>query len=201
MSAVATKGGGDASDVLDGLKAHGSGSSSVDSTEPLTLFSLKRKLRKDYGARVMEPLSRYLRAIYDLSAYANKVTFLDQCRIMNVVPVEYRVQCPDINNTRNVVRLLGICSYKLLLADLEYSRTRKEQVAHLLELLYEELAGVLSSEDLHDVLAVSKVKYENVYQATREKQRAMFVELLEEYEINVRKEKDKRHQSARDFEE
>ncbi|KAH6944479.1 hypothetical protein HPB50_003363 [Hyalomma asiaticum] len=195
MSEVATKRGGDASEVLDGLKAHGNDSSSVDSTEPLTLFSLKRKLRKDYGRRVMEPLSRYFRAIYDLSAFANKVTFLDQCRIMNVVPPEYRVQCPDINNTRTVVRLLGICSYKLLLADLEYSWARKDQVAHLLELLYEELAGVLSSEDLHDVLAVSKVKYENVFEATQEKQRVMFAELLEEYEINSKKEKDKRRQS------
>ncbi|KAH6946932.1 hypothetical protein HPB50_016178 [Hyalomma asiaticum] len=183
MSNVATKGGGDASDVLDGLKAHGSGSSSVDSTEPLTLFSLKRKLRKDYSRRAVELLSRYFRAINDLSAYANKITFLDQCRIMNVVPAEYRVQCPDINNTRNVLQAL--------LADLEYSRTRKEQVVHLLELLHDELAEVLSAEDLHDVLALSKVKYENVFEATREKQRTMFAELLEEYDINSRKEKDK----------
>ncbi|KAH6946943.1 hypothetical protein HPB50_016189 [Hyalomma asiaticum] len=191
MSDAATKRGGDTSEVLDGLKAHGNDSSSVDSTEPLTLFSLKRKLRKDYGRRVMELLSRYFRAIYDLSAFANKVTFLDQCRIMNVVPAEYRVQCPGINNTRNVVRLLGICSYKLMLADLEDSWTRKDQVTHLLELLHDELADVLSSEDLHNVLALSKVKYENDFEATQEKQRVMFAELLEEYDINVRKEKDK----------
>ncbi|KAH6944478.1 hypothetical protein HPB50_003362 [Hyalomma asiaticum] len=195
MSDVATKRGGDASEVLDGLKAHGDDSSSVDSTEPLTLFSLKRKLRKDYDRRVMELLSRYFRAIYDLSAFANKVTFLNRCRFMNVVPAEYRVQCPDINNTRHIVRLLGICSYKLMLADLKHSQTRKEQVVHLLELLHDELADVLSSEDLHDVLALSKVKYENDFEATRAKQCVMFAELLEEYEINSKKEKDKRRQS------
>ncbi|KAH6945528.1 hypothetical protein HPB50_008874 [Hyalomma asiaticum] len=115
MSDVVTKGGGDASDVLDGLEALGSDSSPVDSFDPLTPISLKRQLRKGYGRPVMELLTRYFRALYDLSAYVNKVAFLNRCRSMNVVPAEYRVQCPDINNTRHIIRLLGICSYKLML--------------------------------------------------------------------------------------
>ncbi|KAH6948803.1 hypothetical protein HPB50_026386 [Hyalomma asiaticum] len=68
----------------------------------------------------------------------------------------------------------------------------KEQVSAQLKLLYKKLATVLSSEDLQNVLAVCKDKYENIFEATREKQRAMFAELLEEYELNGREEEDEK---------
>ncbi|KAH6946933.1 hypothetical protein HPB50_016179 [Hyalomma asiaticum] len=188
MSAI--KGRGEEFGVLYGLKADGSDSSSDDSFGPFTLSLLKRELRKDYGRRAVELVCRYFRAIYNLSAYANKIAFLKRCRFMGVVPVEYRVECPDIKNTRNVVRILDTCSYKLMLADLKYSRMRKVQVSRLLELLHERLASLLSSKDLQKVLAFFKAKYESIFEETRLKQRAKLAELLEEYAINGRGEDD-----------
>ncbi|KAH6946934.1 hypothetical protein HPB50_016180 [Hyalomma asiaticum] len=190
MSAFAIKGGGDAFEVLCGLKADGSDSPSVDSFGPLTPTLVKRQVREDYGRRAMELVSRYLRVISDFSAHASKVDFLNHCRIIGVVPVEYRVHCPDIYSTRRVLRLLGICSFKLMLADLDYHGMRKVQLLRLLERLRESLASLLSSKDLQKVLALSKAKYESTVEDTRLKQRVKLEELLEEYEINGRGEDD-----------
>lgn len=192
MSDVATKGGGDASEDLDALKGDGGDSSRVDSLESLVPSSLKRQLLRHYGRRPVEIVSWYLRTTLDLSAYANKVAFLDRCRSKSVVPAEYRVECPDIKKNGNVVRLLDKCSYKLMLVDLDYNRLGKAQVSAQLQLLHKKLATVLHSEDLQKVLALCKDKYEKVFEATREKQRAMFAELIEEYELNGSEEEDEK---------
>ncbi|KAL1424745.1 hypothetical protein MTO96_019890 [Rhipicephalus appendiculatus] len=185
MADMLTKGGGgDAVEQIDSSPKTDGSESSVESHQPLTPSSLKRHLRKTYGRRPMELVSRYFRAIFDLSAYANKAAFLARCRAMRVVPTDYRVDCPDIKNTRNVVRILDKCSYKLMLADLDYNRMRKVQVSRLLELLHQKLAKALSHDDLHSVLALSKAKYENIFEATREQQRATFADLLKEYKIS-----------------
>lgn len=190
MADVLTKGGGgDAVEQIDSPKTDGS-ETSVESLQPLTPSSLKRHLRKAYGRRPMELVSRYFRAIFDLSAYANKAAFLARCRAMRVVPADYRVECPDIKNTRHVIRILDKCSYKLMLADLDYNRMRKVQVSRLLELLHQKLAKVLSHEDLHSVLALSKTKYENIFEVTREQQRGLFADLLKEYQINGKEEEE-----------
>ncbi|KAH6948804.1 hypothetical protein HPB50_026387 [Hyalomma asiaticum] len=186
MSDVAVKGCGDALEVSDVLEADGSDSSSVDSLEPLIPSSLERQILRDYGRRPVEIVICYFRGVLDFSAYANKAAFLGRCRSKRVVPVQYRVECPDIKNTHNIVRILDICSYKLMVADLDYNRIRKGQVSRKLEMLHENLANVLSAQDLHNVLALCKEKYNSVLKATREKQRAMFAELLEEYKINAR---------------
>ncbi|KAH6946931.1 hypothetical protein HPB50_016177 [Hyalomma asiaticum] len=190
MSDVAIEDGGDASEVLNGLKADGGDSSSADSFEPMTVSSLKCQVFMEYGPHPKKLVSSFFRAIFNLSAYANKAAFLDRCRCKGVVPTKYRVKCPDIKNTGNVVQILDKCSYKLMLADLDYSRRRKAQVRRQLELLHEKLAKVLSSKDLQNVLAFSKAKYEKVFEATREKLRAKFAELLEEYEIKGKDEED-----------
>ncbi|XP_050051664.1 uncharacterized protein [Dermacentor andersoni] len=188
MADVLAKGGcGDTLEPIETSKTEGS-DISVDSQQQLSPSSLKRHLRKAYGRRPMELVSRYFRAIFDLAAYANKAAFLARCRATRVVPPDYRVECRDIKNTRHIVRILDKCSYKLMLADLDYNRMRKVQVSRLLELLHEKLEKALSPEDLHNVLALSKAKYEKIFEATREQQRSLFTELLKEYEINAKEE-------------
>ncbi|KAH6919400.1 hypothetical protein HPB50_029612 [Hyalomma asiaticum] len=181
MSDVVVKGCGYALEAPDGLKADGSDSSSVDSFGPLMLSSLKRQLLGGYGRRPVKLVVRYFRAVLDFSAYSNKAVFLDRCRIKRVVPPEYRVECPDMKNTHNVVHILNICSHKLI-----DNRMSKAQVSRQLELLHEKLEKVLSSEDLQNVVALCKDKYYNVFKAAGEKERAIFADLLEEYEINGR---------------
>ncbi|XP_075535737.1 uncharacterized protein LOC142571345 [Dermacentor variabilis] len=188
MADVLAKGGcGDTLDAVETSKTEGS-DISVDSQQQLSPSSLKRHLRKAYGRRPMELVSRYFRAIFDLAAYANKAAFLARCRATRVVPPDYRVECRDIKNTRHIVRILDKCSYKLMLADLDYNRMRKVQVSRLLELLHEKLEKALTPEDLRNVLALSKAKYEKIFEATREQQRSLFTELLKEYEINAKEE-------------
>ncbi|KAK8768410.1 uncharacterized protein LOC144135124 [Amblyomma americanum] len=149
--------------------------------------SLKRHLRKTYGRRPMELVSRYFRSMFDLALYANNAAFLMRCRAMRVVPRTYRVECRDINNTRHVVRILDECSYRLMLADLDYNRLRKVQVSRLIERLHEKLQKIISPEDLRKVVVMAKARYENIFEATRDKQRAMFADLLKEYEIEPKK--------------
>lgn len=149
--------------------------------------SLKRHLRKTYGRRPMEMVNRYFRSMFDLASYANNAAFLMRCRAMRVVPRVYRVDCRDIKNTRHVVRILDECSYRLMLADLDYNRLRKVQVSRLLERLHEKLEKIMSSDDLRNVVLLAKGKYENVFEATRDKQRAMFNDLLKEYDIEPNK--------------
>uniref|UniRef100_A0A1E1WZW5 Putative reverse transcriptase n=1 Tax=Amblyomma aureolatum TaxID=187763 RepID=A0A1E1WZW5_9ACAR len=149
--------------------------------------SLKRHLRKTYGRRPMELVNRYFRSMFDLASYANNAAFLMRCRAMRVVPRVYRVECRDIKNTRHVVRILDECSYRLMLADLDYNRLRKVQVSRLLERLHEKLEKIMSAEDLRNVVVLAKARYENIFEATRDKQRAMFADLLKEYEIEPKK--------------
>ncbi|XP_075748063.1 uncharacterized protein LOC142813982 [Rhipicephalus microplus] len=149
--------------------------------------SLKRHLRKTYGRRPMEMVNRYFRSMFDLASYANNAAFLMRCRAMRVVPRAYRVECRGIKNTRHVMRVLDECSYRLMLADLDYNRLRKVQVSRLLERLHEKLEKIMSPEDLRNVVLLAKGKYENVFEATRDKQRAMFNDLLKEYDIEPNK--------------
>lgn len=149
--------------------------------------SLKRHLRKTYGRRPMELVNRYFRSMFDLASFANNAAFLMRCRAMRVVPRAYRVECRDIKNTRHVVRILDECSYRLMLADLDYNRLRKVQVSRLLERLHEKLEKIMSPDDLRNVVLLAKGKYENVFEATRDKQRAMFNDLLKEYDIEPNK--------------
>lgn len=149
--------------------------------------SLKRHLRKTYGRRPMELVNRYFRSMFDLASYANNSAFLMRCRAMRVVPRVYRVECRDIKNTRHVLRILDECSYRLMLADLDYNRLRKVQVSRLLERLHEKLEKIMSPEDLRNVVILAKARYENIFEATRDKQRGMFADLLKEYEIEPKK--------------
>ncbi|KAH7977369.1 hypothetical protein HPB49_001095 [Dermacentor silvarum] len=191
MVDVQAKGGcGDTLEQQAELSKAESSDASVDSQQALSPTSLKRHLRKAYGRRPMELVSRYFRAIFDLAAFANKAAFLARCRATRVVPPDYRVECREIKNTRHIVRILDKCSYKLMLADLEYNRMRKVQVSRLLELLHQKLEKVLTAEDLENVLSLSKAKYENIFEATRNRQRTLFTELLKEYEISGKEEED-----------
>ncbi|EEC00726.1 reverse transcriptase, putative [Ixodes scapularis] len=165
-------------------------SSGSNSKQHVSPSSLKRYLRKTYGRRPMELVNRYFRSMFDLASYANNAAFLMRCRAMRVVPRAYRVDCREIKNSRHVVRILDECSYRLMLADLDYNRLRKVQVTRLLERLHEKLEKIMSAEDLSSVVVLSKGKYESIFEATRDKQRNMFAELLKEYEIDQKKDDD-----------
>ncbi|XP_077504900.1 uncharacterized protein LOC144114804 [Amblyomma americanum] len=152
---------------------------------PSSPTSLKRHLRKAYGRRPMELVSRYFRSLHDLATFANNETFLSRCRDLQMVPPAYRVECRGIKNTQHVIRILDKCSYRLMLADLEYNKVRKVQVSRLLEIQHEKLKMIMTEEDLHYILMMSKEKYENVFEATRDEQRGAFAQLLREYEIRL----------------
>lgn len=181
-----TKAAGDTmeSSVLDQRNTSESSGSQKQHVSP---SSLKRHLRKTYGRRPMELVNRYFRSMFDLAAYANNAAFLMRCRAMRIVPKAYRVDCGEIKNTRHVVRILDECSYRLMLADLDYNRLRKVQVTRLLERLHDKLEKIMSAEDLNSVVVLSKGKYETTFEATRDKQRNMFAELLKEYDIDQQK--------------
>lgn len=189
MMEDSTKAAGDTleSSVLDKHKMSESSGSHKQQVSP---SSLKRRLRKTYGRRPMELVNRYFRSMFDLAEYANNAAFLMRCRAMRIVPKAYRVDCREIKNTRHVVRILDECSYRLMLADLDYNRLRKVQVTRLLERLHEKLEKIMSAEDLSSVVDLSKGKYENIFEETRDRQCNMFAELLKEYEIDQKKVED-----------
>lgn len=153
--------------------------------------TLKWHLRMIYGRRLMVQVTRYFRSMSDLATYTSKVAFLGRCRAFGIVPREYRVECHDIKYTTHVTRILDEFSYRLMIADLDYHRMRKAQVSRVLERLHEKLEEVVSPEDLDSVVDLAEAKYENIFEATREKQRGMFAELLKEYGIDQKKNYDK----------
>ncbi|XP_077557123.1 uncharacterized protein LOC144171925 [Haemaphysalis longicornis] len=153
--------------------------------------SLKRRLRTTYGRRTMVLVDRYFRSMSDLATYTSNAAFLVRCRAMGVVPREYRVECRDIKYTRHVVRILDECSYRLMLAHLDYNRLRKAQVSRLQERLREKLEKVMSPQDLSSVVVLAEAKHGNIFEATKDKQRGIFDELLKEYGIDQKKKGDK----------
>ncbi|XP_077544512.1 uncharacterized protein LOC144156637 [Haemaphysalis longicornis] len=174
----------------------------TDETEPKELpveqpekhpeksVTLDRQLRKTGGRRSRELVNIYCHFNWDLATHANNAAFLMRCRAMSMVPRPYRVQCDAIKNTRHVDGILDECSYRLMLADLEYNRLRKTQLSRLLERLHGQLKAILPPEELRSVEVMAEAIYENIFVATGNKQRGMFAELLKEYELEPNKYED-----------
>ncbi|KAH9360555.1 uncharacterized protein LOC144167232 [Haemaphysalis longicornis] len=152
--------------------------------------TLDRRLRKTGGRCSKELVNIYCRSMWDLATHANNAAFLIRCRAIRIVPRPYRVECDAIKNTRHVDRILDECSYRLMLADLDYNRLRKVQLSRLLERLHEQLKAILPLEELSSVEVMAKTIYENIFVATRNKQRGLFAELLKEYKLAPRKYED-----------
>ncbi|XP_077547766.1 uncharacterized protein LOC144160012 [Haemaphysalis longicornis] len=153
----------------------------------LSRSTLKRHLRRTYGRRPMELVKRYFRSMFDLADYASYAAFLLRCRDMRIVPRCYRVECPGIKYTRHVLRILDECSYRLMLADLDYHRLRKLQLSSFLERVHERLEKIVSPEDLNALVVLAKAKYDDIIHTSRVKQLGMFEELLKEYGIGQEK--------------
>lgn len=148
----------------------------------MTASTLNRPLRKVSGHRSTELVNIYCRSMWDLATHTNNAAFLMRCRAMRIVPWPYRVECVSIKNTYHVDRILNGCSYRLLLADLDYSRLRKKQLSRLLQRLHKQLKAILPPEELSCVVVMAEAIYENVFEATRNKQRGMLAELVKEYD-------------------
>ncbi|KAH9361810.1 hypothetical protein HPB48_003781 [Haemaphysalis longicornis] len=133
----------------------------------LSRSTLKRHLRRTYGRRPMELVKRYFRSMFDLADYASYAAFLLRCRDMRIVPRCYRVECPDIKYTRHVLRILDECSYRLMLADLDYHRLRKLQLSSFLERVHERLEKIVSPEDLNAMVVLAKAKYNDIIHTSR----------------------------------
>ncbi|XP_077559198.1 uncharacterized protein LOC144174390 [Haemaphysalis longicornis] len=170
--------------MLDETEPNDSSAEPPEKT-PVSASTLSWQQRKIYGRRSTELVKSYFRCMYELATHAN---FLMRCRAMRMVRRPYRVECDAIKNTRHVDRILDECSYRLMLADLDYNRLRKVQVPGLLERLHEQMKIIMSQEDLSSVVVMAKAKYENMFEgATRDKQRGMFAELLKECEFEQNK--------------
>ncbi|XP_077548050.1 uncharacterized protein LOC144160737 [Haemaphysalis longicornis] len=159
--------------------------------QQLSRSSLKRHLLKTYGLRPLDLVNRYFRSMFDVAVYASNAAFLMRCEAMRIVPREYRVDCRDIKYTHHVARILDECSFRLMLADLDYNQLRKLQKSRVLERLREKLEKVMSTEDLSSVVLMAEAKYETIFETTRDKQRGIFTDLLKEYDIDKNEENEK----------
>ncbi|KAH9360481.1 hypothetical protein HPB48_009656 [Haemaphysalis longicornis] len=146
--------------MLDETEPNDSSAEPPEKT-PLSASTLNWQQRKIYGRRSTELVKSYFRCMYELATHAN---FLMRCRAMRMVRRPYRVECDAIKNTRHVDRILDECSYRLMLADLDYNRLRKVQVSGLLERLHEQMKIIMSQEDLSSVVVMAKTKYENMFE-------------------------------------
>ncbi|KAH6932881.1 hypothetical protein HPB50_010489 [Hyalomma asiaticum] len=134
MSDVAIKGcGHDVLDVLDSPKSdatsHGS-DSSVHSLQPLTPSSSQRQPRKVYGRRPMEIVQPVLPShLRSPGVYGSKMVHPARCHSKRVVLVVRLAELSQMRDPGHVVRILDICSHKLMLTDLDYNRMRKAQLS------------------------------------------------------------------------
>ncbi|XP_077557124.1 uncharacterized protein LOC144171941 [Haemaphysalis longicornis] len=185
MLGESSKAAGDTLETSKRVKTEPNSSSAKQPQQPpLNLSSLKGDLRLTYGGRAAGLVDRYFRSMLDLAVFSSNATFLVRCRALGVVPREYRVDCRDIKYTHHVVRILDECSFRLMLADLDYNRLRRAQVSRLLERLHKDLGKVMSPEDLRRMVVLGEAKYKNIFEATRDKKRGIFAELRKEYGID-----------------
>ncbi|KAK8778244.1 hypothetical protein V5799_020415 [Amblyomma americanum] len=146
-----------------------------------SLLSLKRHVRKTYGPRPMKLVSRYFRYISNLAVHADNAAFLKLCRRMGVTAPPYRVECRGIKNADHVVRILQSVSYWLMMDDDKCVRKRRVRASRLLDRLYAKLEKIMSVEDMINMVILATERYENILEATRNKHRAMLLDLLEKY--------------------
>ncbi|KAH9360662.1 hypothetical protein HPB48_004794 [Haemaphysalis longicornis] len=146
------------------------------------LSSLKQCLRVTYGRHAMPPLGRYFRSVFELAKCSSNLAFLERCRAMCVVPRHYRAQCRrGIKYTRRVGRILDETSYRLMLADLQYSRLRKEDLRRFLVVLKEQLENNLSLRDLSHVADLGEAKYAKIFDEAMDEHHGILAE--QEYGI------------------
>ncbi|XP_077548056.1 uncharacterized protein LOC144160742 [Haemaphysalis longicornis] len=130
---------------------------------PLNPSWLRRHLRETYGRRTMVLVKQYFRCMSDLAMYTNNAALLLRCRAMRIVPPEYRVRSRDTTCTRQVARILDECSYRLMLADLDYNLVRKLQVYAFLEPLLNKLEEIMYPEDLSHMVVLAEAMYGDVF--------------------------------------
>ncbi|KAK8779304.1 hypothetical protein V5799_019355 [Amblyomma americanum] len=146
-----------------------------------SILSLKRHVRKTYGPRPMKLVSRYFRCITNVAVYAGRAAFLELCRLKPVMPQVYRVEYLGIKDVHHVIRIPDRCSYRLMMDDDKYVRMRRMRASRLLDRLYAKLEKIMSVEDLINMMILAIARYVNIFNATRDKRRAMFLDMIEKY--------------------
>ncbi|XP_077541151.1 uncharacterized protein LOC144153372 [Haemaphysalis longicornis] len=81
----------------------------------------------------------------------------------DIVPRDYRVQCRGIKYTRHIGRILDECSYRIMLADLDYSRVLHVLLRRSLVDLNGKLANILFPKDMSRMAYLAKAKYAKTF--------------------------------------
>jgi len=157
---------------------------------------LREMIQEKYERKGLNMLNGYIKNKLNMAKFINNTAFLTRCRIMQVVPVCYRLNCDKIRNTRDVIRLLDRFSCQLMESDLHHNKVRKHQVGPLLIRKEQQLKEVFSDDDFVHVIDTVKEAYETKFNRIKDSQIKNINALFKEYEIVIRNKDDKALEDA-----
>jgi len=144
-----------------------------------------RKFLRSQGANVktLDLVKKYSDNRLSLAEYSNSIKYLTRCRQLGVIPSEYWQDTDQMKKTKNIQALLDEFSFRLMMADLDYNKRRRDQVSKHLQQLKPKLRDEISEEQMHRLNDVVSDEYNRLYISIKEEQRAKVVELLKAYDM------------------
>ena len=120
--------------------------------------------------------SKYGKCLLKLAKCKNHVVFSARCKRVGILPLSLRIRSPVPSPVG--WRIAKKAGYQFLN---ERLRVANQKVRHLeegTELIDGELRGVLSGDDYHKLVTVTRASAEKAFVQTRERQKAKFERLL-----------------------
>ncbi|XP_018494003.1 uncharacterized protein LOC108863847 [Galendromus occidentalis] len=141
-----------------------------------------KRLRSSYGAAALGAAKKYHEFGIQLARYLDRVAFLSRCLNVRLIPETHKLKNENVQNTAKVTTILMKHSKKLMKADLDHNRLRKEQVEKNLErLMYKMKKLVKCRDDLKLIHSICHVDHNKELKKLQTASRAEFRKLLETY--------------------
>ncbi|OQR77935.1 hypothetical protein BIW11_06741 [Tropilaelaps mercedesae] len=147
-----------------------------------SLKNLRKQLRSRCDAKTMLVVTRYIEEMELSAEVVNNINYLRRCRDLCIIPREYWMINASIRNTREVLRMLDECSYRLMCHDQQYHMLRRAQLTKQLSRTEEQLEKLLSLQDHQRLCAVVRGHRSDLFSRIRDEQRKAVDVLRKEVE-------------------
>ncbi|XP_022653121.1 uncharacterized protein LOC111267348 isoform X1 [Varroa jacobsoni] len=164
-----------------------------------SLKNLRKQLRSHYNEKVMAMVARYIDEMELNAEIVNNINYLRRCRHLGIIPKEYWMINSSIRNTREAVRMLDECSYRLMCHDQQYHMLRRAQLTKQLARTEDQLKKLLSQQDHQRLCAVVKEHRSGIFSHIRDEQRKAVDSLrkeVEDYQSYLKEKKKPRRNAA-----
>lgn len=132
---------------------------------------MRKHMRNQYNDKTMLVANRYIEEMERSAEIVNNINYLRRCRDLGIIPREYWMNNASIRNTREVLRMLDECSYRLMCHDQHYHMLRRGQLTKQLTRTEQQLEKMLTLQDYQRFCAVVKTHRNDIFARIRDEQR------------------------------